>query len=706
MQVAQSASPSFSPYPSGVANHEDASVRGDADASQRASAAHSSVTVAGSSPASVITENHPSPSLDDAGDGGGQRTAPVAGTSAFTSFLQQVGDLDGKNASKDSKPAKPKQKRNKPTLSCLECVDRKTKCDRGRPCLACVKRQSGCEYTAVANLIASTDRKNLDAASRSRYVTKPPSKVRKLSHSSSATSPIITDNGWSSIDRASQKARHGSSSSPHMLSNVPYTKNTPSNVFGVGKQHPFGNYWTCGGGLSEVISVLPSKEQTDILVAKYFESFDPVYPCIHRRTFYSDYERFFNMSWEEKCQVDASMIALHFAVYAIGTQYVQFMSFEERARTSEFYCSAANQALRIYSYLNKTSMRAIAAMLLMTYFLMNDCHASDAYSWAGIHLRQAYAMRLHRDPEIVVPNASVVEKQQRRKLWQAMFLQDTFMTVLLKLPPTATHSDVPVEGLSDENEQYADGIDFCSGVHSRVENLMSINVIAPPPDLRPPPLPHQTVDPETGKRDLAYLRSMWHLGNLVQENISSPNSLSLPLSNSARHRESLVGAFRRLYKSFPSFLTTLDYAVLRREVVQHPRGVRQNLFLTSNYFHCLMMLQASTNEAGGVECNVKGALEAAHEALWAFFKYWGLFEQEASISWSFQHRAFEGALAICHLLSLPRPVEGLMQAEPMYEKARQNVIRVMEIMDRYSGPIEVNEERKEVLQQAYEKIGL
>jgi hypothetical protein len=50
---------------------------------------------------------------------------------------------------------KAKQKRNKPTLSCLECVERKTKCDRARPCLACVKRQSSCEYTPVANLIAS-----------------------------------------------------------------------------------------------------------------------------------------------------------------------------------------------------------------------------------------------------------------------------------------------------------------------------------------------------------------------------------------------------------------------------------------------------------------------------------------------------------------------------------------------------------------------
>jgi hypothetical protein len=34
-----------------------------------------------------------------------------------------------------------------------------------------------------------------------------------------------------------------------------------------------------------------------------------------------------------------------------------------------------------------------------------------------------------------------------------------------------------------------------------------------------------------------------------------------------------------------------------------------------------MLLQASENEAGGVERNVRAALEAAHESIWAFFKH-------------------------------------------------------------------------------------
>ncbi|KAK5109609.1 hypothetical protein LTR62_006846 [Meristemomyces frigidus] len=635
-----------------------------------------------------------------------------------------IGDLDGMSFglvnnngvkveavgphSGDQKQPKPKQKRNKPTLSCLDCVERKTKCDRGRPCVACVKRQSECQYTPVANLIASADRRG-SIHSKARLITKP-NKLRKSSSSSSATITSPTaDNGWATIEnRAHRKSMSSSRSSPYLLSNVPYSRSSPSNVFGVGSQHPFSNYWTCSGGLPEVISVMPSKEQADILIEKYFEAVDPVYPFMHRRTFYADYERFWSSTPEERNNTDASFMALQYAMYALGTQFMHFPSYEERSQTAEFYCSAANQALRVYSYLNRTSMRAIQAMLLMAYFLMNDNHASDAYAWAGIHLRQAYAMRLHRDPDIVVPDASVLEKQQRRKLWQAVFHHDTFLTVLLKLPPTATHSDVPVESLADEHELSMDGLDTCLGTHSRVENLMSINAVIACEPLAPP-MPHHIVDPETMKSDVAFMRSMWHLGNMVQENFSSPSSLSLPLTNSPRHKDTLIAAFKRLYKSFPSHLTTLEYNTLQQQAALRPRATRQNLFLISNYFHCMMLLQASSNEAGGVEANIKGALEAAHEAIWAFFKLWGLFESEAGVWWVFQHRAFEEALLIAHLLSLPLPVDesGSTGYDPVYDRAKEDVARMLEIMDRnfrYGGSLEMHRTRKEVLQLAFEGI--
>jgi hypothetical protein len=101
-------------------------------------------------------------------------------------------------------------------------------------------------------------------------MTKPPKKRLSMqSHTNgSATSP------QKSQERS--LSRGSTSSSLGLLSNVPYSHPTASNVFGIGSEHPFANYWTCQGGLAEVISVLPEKIQADILLERYFESVDPV----------------------------------------------------------------------------------------------------------------------------------------------------------------------------------------------------------------------------------------------------------------------------------------------------------------------------------------------------------------------------------------------------------------------------------------------
>jgi len=203
-----------------------------------------------------------------------------------------------------------------------------------------------------------------------------------------------------------------------LLSNVPYSSPGASNVFGIGSSHPFQNYWTCAGGLPEVISVLPDKMQADILLTRYFECVDPVYPMLHRQTFYADYEHFWQLSPIEKNGAEPAFIALIFVMLALGTQFVTTTSPRERKQTAEFYASASNQALRMSSYLSTASLKSIQAMVLITYFLINDNHASDGWAFGGILMRQAYAMGLHRDPNIGTALVPFIHFQRRPFLVQ------------------------------------------------------------------------------------------------------------------------------------------------------------------------------------------------------------------------------------------------------------------------------------------------
>ena len=168
--------------------------------------------------------------------------------------------------------------------------------------------------------------------------------------------------------------------------------------------------------------MLPSKDQSDILVAKYFDVVDPVYPMIHRESFQKDYDDFWSLQSEDHRHADGSLVALVFVMLAMGMQFVALSSPDVKEQTAEFYVSASHQALRVINYLGRPSLRSMQCMVLVIYFLMNDNHASDAWAFAGILTRHAYALGLNRDPSVTAPNSSPFEKQQRRKLWQAVRL--------------------------------------------------------------------------------------------------------------------------------------------------------------------------------------------------------------------------------------------------------------------------------------------
>ncbi|KAI0013081.1 fungal-specific transcription factor domain-containing protein [Xylariaceae sp. FL0662B] len=535
-----------------------------------------------------------------------------------------------------AEPAKKKQKRNKPTLSCRECVERKTKCDRGRPhCLACIKRQTECQYANVANLLEETTR----SASSGRRMTKPPKKKLALATGGIETKlsiPNIADRG---ILHGRTASLGSVALSTGLLSNVAFSHPTASIVFGIGSEHPFANYWTCEGGLPEVLGVLPDKLQSDILLHQYFESVDPVYPMIDRQSFYVDYERFWSSTASER--TDAAFIGLLFVMLALGTQFVSTTNPRDRKQTAEFYISAGNQALRVSSYLSTASIPSVQSMVLTTYFLMNDNHASDGWAFAGLLMKQAYAMGLHRDPNIVTPHASPFEKQQRRKLWQAVLLQDTFMTVLLSLPPSATHTDVRLEDFIDESTGLAD----------------------------------------RDSTDMAYIRGSWMLANLVQETICSPRCLDVPICSTQRQKSKLIADFRTVYRSFPDVFRSWDQDSIMQLANTNKRLVRQTLFLSSNYYHNLMLVHAS--ESPDVPVNIRATLEAAHEAINAFFVLFTLFDTEARVWWVFNHRAFLEALCLGSVLREagrdPATAEQAVR-DPLFARARADIARMIQIM--------------------------
>ena len=252
-------------------------------------------------------------------------------------------------------------------------------------------------------------------------------------------------------------------------------------------------------------------------------------------------------------------------------------------------------------------------MILITYFLMNDNHASDSWAFAGILIRQAYALALNRDPStlsIGQPPRPLThfEKQQRRKIWQAVFMQDTFLTILLQLPPTAYQFDVRIEDLAEEGDTVVN----------------------------------------SGGTDVSYIRSMWLLADIVQTRICQKRSLHIPICTSSSERSELISSFNRIYNSFPLPFRDFTEPSICDLMCRSRRLTLQTLFLSSNYFHCLMLI--NVDESKGLPIDVRGTLEAAHLAVKSFFLLHTLFEEEARIWYHAQNKAFMEAVRSCPAL--------------------------------------------------------
>lgn len=507
---------------------------------------------------------------------------------------------------------KQKQRRNKPTLSCAECVERKTKCDRARPrCLACLKRSSGCDYSDIANVLDNARPEKIRKTGKLTTDHVGPSRV-----SITNITPIDAERE-SRIGRSFGKSPR----EPVALSGLPSAL-APISVFGTGSSHPFANYWTANGGLAEVIAVLPSKEQADILIKQFFEIVDPVYPIIDRAEFLATYEIFWSLTEEAKAEYNADIIALHLVLYATATQFFDAFAHAERQKTSEFYMSAAHQALQMSSYWSHITIPTIQAMCLTFNWLVNDNYVNDAWTFCGILLRQAQVLQLHRDPQTLLPDASAEEQHLRCVLWQMVVSQDIGICLFLKLPPATSISDVTSASFD---------IDFGANAVPKV-NHSSVHSSVPLPIL---PMSFTITD-------LAYSKSIWQIFVFIQDNICKSRTLGEPVCNSPQHKIQLVEAFRRLHAEFPSPFSSHEDTMDDQHDL---RLVRQQLAIRNNFYHTLMLIQSEENRSAGTTIDFMGTLETAHLALESFFELQRRFGKVMDGFWAYQHRNFEVAVS-------------------------------------------------------------
>jgi len=267
-------------------------------------------------------------------------------------------------------------------------------------------------------------------------------------------------------------------------------------------------------------------------------------------------------------------------------------------------------------------------MILIFYFLVNDNHASDAWTFSGITLRQAYVLQLNRNPDNVVPDASPTEKHTRIRLWAFIVHQDSALAMFLKLPPSAGLSDIGPHSI-----QYSEA-DAMSGLYGA--NPLSPN--------------NGPSYAEAARLDIGYVGLLWSMSLYQMEHICKPRALGLPLCRSLEYQQELFAKFHAIYQASTKPFGSYD---VQRFYTTNPRLAKQQQAAACSIFHNLMLIAADNNNADGVPCDLYVALSAAHEALYAFFAMSDMFGTEVNGWWAYQHRAYEQAVGLISMQWTP-----------------------------------------------------
>ncbi|KAK8864494.1 hypothetical protein IAR55_001744 [Kwoniella newhampshirensis] len=244
------------------------------------------------------------------------------------------------------------------------------------------------------------------------------------------------------------------------------------------KTFPFTTIWSHDNFSAEIIGLLPSQQQSELLWEAWFDDYAAHFAPFHMPTLEAEYLRFFAMSTPEKMNVPLSSLAVFLMVCALGCLM--------RATSSEIFghpdrevaaqaktqgtalkdprdltCSRLQselypyQALRLCSFLANPTVHTLQCQLLIEVYLLVSERAADAWSIGGSVIKQAIALGLHKDPLSLDPKVSMRDAEIKRRLWWSIAGFDCMLCIFFGRPSginyytTNLPQDRPDENLSD-----------------------------------------------------------------------------------------------------------------------------------------------------------------------------------------------------------------------------------------------------------------
>lgn len=197
----------------------------------------------------------------------------------------------------------------------------------------------------------------------------------------------------------------------------------------------------------EIMTSFPSRYITDILISRYFNSYDPSTYVLHGPTFQAQYDRY----WEDPDQACISWIGMLFAMMRLamlsyhreGDEPPEFR--DKSLHMAAGFRNLLAQCLALADY-TRSPPFLIEALI---FHLHGDfCQARDAdisiWVLVGVTARLAMRMGYHRDSKFF-PNITPFQGEMRRRVWTFVRQAEILFSFQVGLPSMLRTADSDTE---------------------------------------------------------------------------------------------------------------------------------------------------------------------------------------------------------------------------------------------------------------------
>lgn len=210
---------------------------------------------------------------------------------------------------------------------------------------------------------------------------------------------------------------------------------------------------------SEILRALPSKYMSDILVGRYFNSYDPATHILHGPSFQKQYQA----HWQDPSKTSIVWVGMLFAIMRLAMQ--SFVREGDEPPEFRGKCQDMASTFRanmahclITADYTKPHAFVIETLIFHLHAEYSANRDSEASVWVlmGMIVRLAMRMGYHRDSKFF-PDLTPFQGEMRRRVWAFVRTGDLLFSFQVALPPMVrlgdSDTDLPRNIYDDEFDE-------------------------------------------------------------------------------------------------------------------------------------------------------------------------------------------------------------------------------------------------------------